>query len=378
MLKPGSASALVVLASNTDWSIANFRGGLIGRLLAEGYRVAAVAPDSAQGIRLPCELIPVRLARRAFSPIRDVLSLLRLARIFRDRRPLAVLTFTPKLNVYGVLAAWWSGVRAISNVSGLGSGFLGGSLMMRIMRTLYRFADGRADTVFFQNGDDLAYFAEHRLVDPRKAVLVPGSGVDLTLFRPQPRRPGPDFVFLLIARLLKDKGLREYVEAARLVRRGQARVRFQVLGQLDPANPSSIGERELQVWIEEGTIEHLGWNDDVRPWIAAADCVVLPSYREGTSRTLLEASAMARPVIATDVPGCRQVVEHGRTGYLCRVRDPRDLAEKMLQMIGLPASERARLGAEGRRKMEREYGESIVIEQYLQALRRIAPPGKSR
>jgi glycosyltransferase involved in cell wall biosynthesis len=192
--------------------------------------------------------------------------------------------------------------------------------------------------------------------------------VDLARFLPQSRQGGPDFVFLLIARLLKDKGTLEYVEAARLVRLGNTQARFQILGQLDPANPSAIGERELRAWVEEGTIEHLGWSDDVRPAIAAADCVVLPSYREGTPRTLLEAAAMARPVITADVPGCRQVVEHGRTGYLCRVRDPQDLAERMSQMLRLTPAERVGLGAEGRRKMEREYDEALVIDRYLRAL----------
>lgn len=370
MLNPDPAP-LVLLVSNTDWSIANFRGGLIRRLQAEGYRVAAVAPDSRQGIRLPCELIPITSERQAVSPLRDLRLLLRLVRLFRARRPFAVLTFTPKPNIYGVLAARCSGAKVISNVSGLGSGFLGGSLLMRIMHALYRYADRRADRVFFQNADDLAYFGEHQLVDPSKAVLVPGSGVDLARFRPESRESGKRLVFLLIARLLRDKGILEYVEAARLVRRRHAEVRFQVLGQLDPANPSAIAERELQAWIDEGTIEHLGWRDDVRPSIAAADCVVLPSYREGTPRTLLEAAAMARPVIASDVPGCRQVVEHGRTGYLCRARDPQDLAEKMIQMIGLPPAERLRQGTEGRRKMEREFDETLVIGRYLQALQEL-------
>ena len=372
MLNPDSAP-LVLLASNTDWSIANFRGGLVSRLLAEGYRVAAVAPDSRQGIRLPCELIPIAIERKSISPLRDLWLLLRLVRVFRTRRPFAVLTFTPKLNIYGVLAARCSAAKAISNVSGLGSGFLGGSLLMRIMHALYRQANSRADWVFFQNADDLAYFVGRRLVDPRKAVLVPGSGVDLARFRPESREPGKPFVFLLIARLLKDKGILEYVEAARLVRRRHAEMRFQLLGQLDPANPSAIGERQLRAWIDEGTIEHLGWHDDVRPSIAASDCVVLPSYREGTPRTLLEAAAMARPVIAADVPGCRQVVEHGRTGYLCRVRDQEDLAEKMIEMVELSAPERGRLCAEGRRKMEREFDEKLVIDRYLKTLQDFMP-----
>jgi glycosyltransferase involved in cell wall biosynthesis len=368
MLMPGKSPPLILLASNTLWSIANFRIGLISRLMAEGYRVAAVAPDSAQGILLPCELIPIRIDRRAVNPAQDILLLLQLIRIFRARHPFVVLTFTPKLNVYGVIAARWSGARALSNVSGFGSGLLGGGLMVRIMHALYRHANGRADVVFFQNGDDLAYFTECRLVDPKKAVLVPGSGVDLGRFQPRAGQHGTRFAFLLIARLLKDKGIVEYVEAARVVRRQHAQVRFQILGQLDPANPSSIREKQLRAWVEEGTIEHLGWQDDVRPSIADADCVVLPSYREGTPRTLLEAAAMARPVIAADVAGCRQVVEHGRTGFLCGVRDSRDLAEKMLQMIELPLSERRSMGIEGRRKMEREFDEKLVIDRYLQAL----------
>jgi glycosyltransferase involved in cell wall biosynthesis len=302
--------------------------------------------------------------------LKDLSLLLRLARTFRALRPFAVLTYTPKLNVYGVLAARRYGARVISNVSGLGSGFLGGGLLIRIMHGLYRLANRWADAVFFQNDDDLAYFTERRLVDPQKAVLVPGSGVDLTRFRPTGDEARKGFVFLLIARLLRDKGVVEFVEAARLVHGRYPSARFQVLGQLDPGNPSAISERKLRCWVEEGTIEHQGWLEDVRPSIAASDCVVLPSYREGTPRTLLEAAAMAKPVITTDVPGCRQVVEHGRTGLLCRVRDPQDLAEKMFAMIGLPAPERRRMGADGRRKMESEFDETLVSDRYLETLQR--------
>jgi len=361
---------LVLLASNTDWSIANFRSGLVRSLLSSGYRVAAIAPDSRQGIQLPCELIPIAIERKAASPLKDLVLLLHLARIFKTLRPFAVLTYTPKLNVFGVIAARWCGARVISNVSGLGSGFLGGGLLTRIMHGLYRLANRKADAVFFQNSDDLAYFSTRRLVDPQKAVLVPGSGVDLTRFKPAGDEPGKGFVFLLIARLLRDKGVVEFVEAARLVHGRYPSARFQVLGQLDPGNPSAISERELRSWVDEGTIEHLGWREDVRPSVAAAHCVVLPSYREGTPRTLLEAAAMARPVIATDVPGCRQAVEHDRTGFLCRVRDSQDLAEKMLAMVGLSASQRRRMGAEGRRKMEREFDETLVITRYLETLQR--------
>ena len=183
--------------------------------------------------------------------------------------------------------------------------------------------------------------------------------------RPQPpREDGSGPVFLLIARLLWDKGVGEYAEAARMVRRAHPRARFQLAGMLDVENPTAIGRADVDAWVGEGLIEYLGALDDVRPAIAAADCVVLPSYREGTPRTLLEAAAMARPVIATDVPGCREVVREGETGFLCRVRDAADLARRMQEFIAMPESARTAMGKAGRRLAEARFDERLVIKQY--------------
>jgi glycosyltransferase involved in cell wall biosynthesis len=175
-------------------------------------------------------------------------------------------------------------------------------------------------------------------------------------------------VFLLIARLLRDKGVGEFVEAARVLRREGVDARFQLLGPLGVANRTAVPRAELDAWVGEGLVEYLGEKEDVRPWIAKADCVVLPSYREGTPRVLLEAAAMGRPVIATDVPGCREVLEEGVNGLFCRVRDSADLAEKMRRMVKMTRGERAAMGMAGRAKMEREFDQRIVIGRYMEAI----------
>jgi glycosyltransferase involved in cell wall biosynthesis len=193
--------------------------------------------------------------------------------------------------------------------------------------------------------------------------------VDLEWFRPAARLPkDEEFTFLLIARLLWDKGVKEYVEAARRVRASFPSARFQLLGFLDVENRTAVPRAQVEAWVEEGLVEFLGAADDVRPFIAAADCVVLPSYREGLPRTLLEAAAMARPLIATDVPGCRQAVEAGVTGLLCRPRDPESLASAMVEMIRAPRERREQWGRAGRARIEREFDEKLVAKLYLQAI----------
>lgn len=191
-------------------------------------------------------------------------------------------------------------------------------------------------------------------------------------------RPPGTPVFLLVARLLWDKGVGEFVEAARIVRRHRPEARFQLLGFLDVENRTAVDRASVERWVAEGVVDYLGATDDVRPFIAAADCVVLPSYREGTPRTLLEGAAMGRPLIATDVPGCREVVEDGRNGLLCNVRDATDLAGKMLELVDMSPAERARMGRAGREKVEREFDERIVIDSYLEVIDEILSAGTPR
>ena len=230
--------------------------------------------------------------------------------------------------------------------------------------------------VFFQNEDDRDLFLERRLVNERQARLLPGSGIDLTRFvgRPMPDN-GEVPVFLMIARLLRDKGVFEYVDAARWLKSEIPASRFQLLGALGTENRTAIDARTVAAWETEGAIEYLDQTDDVRPFIERADCVVLPSYREGAPRTLIEAAAMARPVIATDVPGCRAVVEDGVTGFLCAARSGESLAAACQRFAALPIRRREAMGLAGRRKMEREFDQEIIVAAYRKALQDILEGG---
>jgi glycosyltransferase involved in cell wall biosynthesis len=220
--------------------------------------------------------------------------------------------------------------------------------------------------VFFQNPDDEALFLRERIVRPGQSRVVPGSGIDLDRFRPSELPDQPRF--LMIARLLGDKGVREYAEAAREMRGRLPSATFALVGELDRDNRSAIGEGELKSWVRDGILDYLGPAEDVRPHIERSMAVVLPSYREGLPRTLLEAAAMGRPVIGTDVPGCRQVVRDGVTGLLCEPRSAESLAAAMERLAGMPPGERGRLGAAARAMGEREFGEKRVTEAYLEVV----------
>jgi glycosyltransferase involved in cell wall biosynthesis len=296
-------------------------------------------------------------------------------RILRKIKPAIFLGFTIKPNIYGSLAAHWLQIKVINNVSGLGTAFIKKGPLTWIARALYSLALRRSSTVFFQNREDLDLFVKGRIVRPDQASLIPGSGIDLAQFQPARATTGAaeEFRFLLIARLLWDKGVREFVDAARTIKAIEPKVRCQILGFIDVDNRTAVPREELDRWAAQSWIEYLGATDDVRPFIERADCIVLPSYREGMPRALLEASAMGKPVVATDVPGIREAVDDGLTGYLCKVRSARSLADAMLKMVQLKPADRSKLGAAGRRKVEREFCQSIVIERYLAAAARKTP-----
>ena len=362
----------ILISINATWNIVNFRSELIAALKVAGYRVIALAPPDAYGARLEAigvRLIPLPMDRQGVSPVRDLLLLWRYYRALRRLRPDVFLGFTAKPNIYGSIAAHALGIKVINNVSGLGTAFIKTGFLTRIVTRLYAFAFRRSETVFFQNPEDRTLFVAGGIVRPEQARLLPGSGIDLERFSPAPPLSArSEFTFLLIARLLWDKGVAEFVEAARLVRAEAPHARFRLLGFLDVPNRTAVGRSDVEAWVAEGLIDYAGKTDDVRPFIAAADCVVLPSYREGLPRSLLEAAAMAKPLIATDVPGCRQVVDHGINGFLCAARDAPSLAGAMLSMLRLTDSERSRLGAAGRKKVEAEFDVEIMIRGYLDAI----------
>ena len=369
----------VVIAINTAWNFLNFREGLIRALVSAGYEVVAVAPYDQYAARLRawgCRFVPLPMESGGTNPLKDALLWLRFICLFRRERPCVYLGYTVKPNVYGSLAAHMLRIPVINNIAGLGAVFIGGSMLVHLVRQLYRMALKRSALVFFQNDDDRQMFIGGGLVQADVTELLPGSGIDLSRFTPIPKpvtKNGvPTFRFLLIARMLGDKGVREYVEAARLIQKRWPQAECCLLGFLDVQNPAAISRAEMDAWVASRVISYLGVSDDVRVEIAATDCVVLPSYREGTPRSLLEAAAMARPIIATDVVGCREVVSDGVNGYLCRVRDPVDLAQKMERMLLLTPEQRAEMGLRGRQKVESVFDERLVIRKYLGALNRLS------
>ena len=368
----------VVICLNSAWNLVNFRAGLIRALVAAGYEVVAVAPEDkyAAGLKsLGCRFVPLPMGNGETNPVHDVVLAWRFFRMFVRERPDIYLGYTVKPNVYGTLAAHMLRIPVINNIAGLGAVFIKDGGLVQFVRWLYRMALNRSLKVFFQNNDDRQLFISSGLVRAEVTALLPGSGIDLNRFMPVSRHDIHEikskFRFLLIARMLRDKGVGEYVEAAKLLRQRWPLAEFCLLGSVDVRNPSAISGAEMDAWVADGVVSYLGASDDVRVQISVADCVVLPSYREGTPRSLLEAAAMARPIITTDAVGGREVVDDGVNGYLCKVRNAGDLAEKMERMLSLSSDQRAEMGRRGRAKVEAEFDEKIVIKLYLTAIKEV-------
>lgn len=366
-------TGFIAIGYNTCHYAWLLRSNLIRALMDTGYAVMVVAPADAYTARLvDMGVIHVDLPMAMnTNPVSDVILFLRFYQRLRSYRPKIYLGFTIKPNVYGSLAAHALGIPVINNIAGLGAMFIKQSWLTRVVKQLYRLGLSRSAKVFFQNEDDRELFIRSNLVASDITDRLPGSGVDLQRFsfRPVAHAAQPGLtVFLLIARMLWDKGIGEYVEAARRLRAHYPHVEFRLLGGLDVQNPAAISREQMETWVTEGVVRYLGAVDDVRVCIAEADCVVLPSYREGLSRSLLEAAAVGRPIIANDVVGCRDVVDDGVNGFLCRPRDAADLAEKIERMLLLSSVDRADMGRRGREKVEREFDERIVINHYLEAI----------
>lgn len=329
-------------------SLVNFRGPLLAEMVARGHEVHAAASGLSADTSATATLRKmgvtshdIALQRTGLNPLADVGAFFALLRLMRRIRPDATLCYAIKPVIWGTLAAAAAGVRhRHALITGLGYAFTGEArgkrkFVQSIARTLYARALRRAETVFFQNPDDAALFGQLRLVGPHASVVVVnGSGLDTEHFAPAPLPDGPT-TFLLIARLLGDKGIREYAEAARDVLKNHPQARFHLVGGVDP-NPDAIAPHEISAWQEEGILTWHGSLDDVRPAISAAHVYVLPSYREGTPRTVLEAMAMGRPVITTDAPGCRETVVDGENGFLVPVRQVEPLAAAMRRFLDEP------------------------------------------
>jgi len=368
--------AKIVISSNTSWSIYNFRLGLVKALKEKGYEVTIVAPKDGYTrklVDLGFEYHDIFINGKGTNPLEDLVTVGRYCKIYKNVKPSIALHFTVKPNIYGNVACKLLKIPVISTITGLGTPFVKGGILTFVVEKLYRLALRNSSYVFFQNKDDFELFSSKGLVNKSKCEILPGSGINVERFRPiSSEEKGKSFRFLLIARLIWDKGIGEYVEAARMLKRKYKNVEFCILGPVGVDNPNAIPKEVVKSWENEGVIRYLGVSEDVREEIAASDCVVLPSYyREGIPRVLLEAAAMEKPIITTDSVGCREVVDDGVNGFLCKVKDAGDLANKMEMMLNLSEGERAKMGKAGREKVIREFDERIVIGKYLEAIERI-------
>ena len=361
----------ICITVNAAWNIWNFRKPLVEALLADGHEVHVLAPSDEQArqlVAIGCDFTDLPMSRKSLNPIDGYRLRKRIGDEFDRIQPDIVLGFTIKNNLFGIPAARDRGIPFIPNVTGLGTAFLGSALLRHLTVALYRRAFRTCPIAFFQNSDDLDLFVSLGIVKRTQGRLLPGSGIDLARFVPHPPPQNEKTRFLMIARLLRDKGVLEYVEAARLLLTKGANAEFQLLGPLDTSNRTAIDAETVAGWSGEKDVNYLGTSADTRVEIAAADCVVLPSYREGAPRTLIEAASMQRPLVASNVPGCTAVVDDGINGLLCKARDATDLAAKMRTLLEMSQEEQAAMGAASRAKMQREFDVEIVIAAYREAI----------
>jgi glycosyltransferase involved in cell wall biosynthesis len=363
----------IAITANTSWYLYNFRKNTILALIEQGYHVIAIAPEdeySGKLSSLGCQFIHINIDQGGTNPGNDIKTFFDFYRIYQKNNIAVVLNFTPKNNIYSTLAASFNGSQSINNIAGLGVLFINESITSKIARFLYKISQCKASKLFFQNEEDRQLFLDKKITTNVPVDRLPGSGVDLTRFTLTPAPDNNQVKFLLIARMLYDKGIQQYVDAARILKKKYGvKVEFCLLGFLDVNNPSAVSAADMNSWVEEGVINYLGISDNVEQEIAKVDCMVLPSYyREGVPKSLLEAGAMGKPIVTTDNVGCRETVDDSVNGYLCEPRSSESLIEKLTLIIGMTHLERLSMGEKSRLKIKNEFDEKIVIDKYLGAI----------
>ncbi len=368
-----SIKTIAITGNYARW-VYQFRIGLLRRLQQSGIKVIVIAAADRfeyKFLREKFTFEPVNINFYGNNPADDLQLTRQLYSIYRRHKVDVAIHFTIKPNIFGGLAAKMLGIPSYAVVTGMGHvSNPANGLISWIGLKLYRMALPLHEKVLVLNDRDAKELTKNRMVVPEKLVLLPGEGVDTTFFRPLSDKKMPEYPsFLFSGRLIEDKGIFEFVEAARVLRQKYPQVRFRILGMLDIKGIHSIPVTMVKQWVNEGVIEYLGETIDVRPFLAKSDCVVLPSfYREGLSRLLMEAASMETPIITTDQPGCQEVVEDGRTGLLCKLRDVADLIDKMEQFILMDKVDRLIMGKNARLKMQRQFDEKRIIQQYFDLL----------
>jgi len=366
----------IVFVANTSWYLYNFRLSLLKEMVASGWKVFALAPHDKYSQYFEIHGISfVRLiiSRRGINPLKELLTIWRIYIVYNRIQPDFVHLFTPKIAIYGSFAARLAGIKnVVSSITGLGYAFINKGILHFIVKAMYKVAFQGVSQVIFQNSNDKEMFLRYKLISPKKVYLVKGSGVNTEYFTSHvnDNRINGNITFALISRMLWDKGVGEFVEAAKSTKRNLPTGKFLLVGSPDSGNPNTVSEKYLEDQSANGYIEWIGHVDDVKPFIVKSDVVVLPSYREGLPKVLLEAASCGRAIVATDVPGCREIVEHGINGLLVPPKDVSSLAEAMLKLAKDPGL-RLQMGQNGRKKVLREFDDKIVIKKTIEVYKKM-------
>lgn len=360
----------ILILTNSIIGLYCFRKEVVKAIIDAGYTLYVTFPDKDQRAEyfesIGCKYVDVKFNRRGMNPIKDFKLLLDYIKVIKHIKPIAILTYTIKPNVYGGMAAAFCGVPLLANVTGLGDSIENKGLLSKLAISLYKMGLKRANTVFFQNLANLKFCINHGIIKQEQTHLLPGSGVN-TLHHIYQEYPSKGVIkFLFIARLLKDKGTDEYFETAKMIKDKYPNTEFQILGYCEGNYQGQLDEL-----AKKGIIKFLGETTDVRLFIKEAHCTIMPSYHEGLSNVNLESGANGRPIITTDVPGCKETVDDGITGYLCKPRSTKDLMEKVEKFINLPYEEKRGMGIAARKKAEREFDRRIVVDAYLRAIKEL-------
>ena len=363
----------VLILGNSSLVVFGMRGELIHRLVQEGYDVTVSFPTGSLGEKenpykdYDCTYIETKIDRRGANPFRDLKLLTDYIRLIRNVHPDMVLTYTVKCSIYGGIACRLLKVPYIVNITGLGKGLAEGGLRQKLLIQLYKISVKSASCVFFQNQSDRQFFTDHG-IRYQTGDLLPGSGVNLDKYSPLPYPNDEKIIFTYIARVMKTKGIDEFLEAANVINAEYSHAEFHICGFYEDDYKEIIEEAQKQ-----GIVTYHGQVNDVRPYEAISHCIVLPTYHpEGISNVLLEAAACARPLITTDRHGCKEVVDDGVNGYLIRERDSQDLIQKMKQFMELSWEERKAMGLAGRAKVEKEFDRQIVVRKYVEELQKVS------
>ncbi len=359
----------IIISSNSCWNILNFRKNLIKFFLKDKNNLLILSKkdSSFQNIqKLKVKFLDIPINRKRFSPFDDLKLIFFFLKIFYIEKPDFFLGFTHKINIYGGLAAKILNIKSIINITGLGTAFIENNVFTKIVVFFYKIALGKNNVSFFQNKDDRNLFIKKKLVQKKNSFLIPGSGIDLKKYTVSKKKISKKNInFLFIGRLLKDKGILEFINVAKEVKKNKKiRATFSVIGSIDSKNSSSISYNDYLKFKNQKILNFFGQKKNIKKYLLRSDCIVLPSYREGLPRVLLESSAMGIPAITTNVPGCREVVKDGYNGFLCQAKSEKSLLKAINRFMNVSSKKRLIMGQNSRKKAETYFDEKIVFKRY--------------